>query len=190
MSGYLRSVGVAGLGDLICIEGDCLQGETLITQMHAVYLVLAGLANPSASTAAAIVTPWITLSAPNPVTPLPDAKQAAFTAKYKPSVDAILKSRDALETWARRWTPFHPNCCAIRDLGGQAQAITKAMTAESGAAALPGVNVAMGSAPGPVQQAVSAIWDLAKLGALVYGGVWVWKTVQETPRRRATTRQA
>lgn len=152
--------GLGQLGDVICVEGDCKLGESLVTQMNGFYTAVTAPGFPGAT---------------------------AMAQKYGPSVSAILKAKSEKETWARRWLPFHPNCCAIRDIGKQAQDITRQMAADAKVVAPSVVPVPWTDSGGILGSAVSSLWSLAKLGVVVVGGVYVWKQLAAPQPRRRTT---
>lgn len=95
-----------GLNDIICVEGDCLIGETLVNQMSAFYQnSLTTASNPD-----------------------------DFSAHFKSSVDSIVSSfNDANGSFWRHF-PFSPTCCSIKEIGNQAQSLTQAMSQYLGTA--------------------------------------------------------
>ena len=163
MNAYLAQVdrssdGLGQLGDIICVEGDCKLGESLVTQMKGFYTAVTAPGFPGAT---------------------------AMATKYGPSVSAILKAKSEKETWARRWLPFHPNCCAIRDIGKQAQDITRQMAADAKVVAPSMVPVPWTDEGGGISSAIASLWGLAKLGIIVVGGIYVWKQIDSIPTRKA-----
>lgn len=97
------------VGDVICTEGDCTIGEALVKQMYSFYL----------ASVASLQTD--------------DLKLGSFVAKYGTTAKTIAESfDDANSRFSRKVLPFSTWCCTIKDVGGQAQALTKAMASELG----------------------------------------------------------
>lgn len=96
-----------GLNDIICVEGDCLIGQTLVNQMSAFYQnALTTASNPD-----------------------------DFSTHFKSSVDSIVSSfNDANGSFWRHF-PFSPTCCSIKEIGNQAQSLTQSMSQFLGVAA-------------------------------------------------------
>lgn len=179
MNAYLTSVdrraaALGQLGDLVCVEGDCKAGEAAVKQMQELYNALTGAGGGAFYQAGQQAGGGGTAS----------AVAVMIATKYGPTVAALVKAKDDLETWARRWVPFHPNCCAIRDIGKQAQDITQRMAADAKVAAPTPVPLAWTDSGGIIGNAVSAIWSLGKLAILVGGGLYVWKQIQDSPNRK------
>lgn len=87
------------LGDFICTEGDCQIGQALIEAMQAFY--------GSALDKAAY---------PND-----------FTARFKPSIDALVTAFNDADGSFWRHLPFAAQCCTIKELGNKAQQLTQQM---------------------------------------------------------------
>jgi len=51
---------------------------------------------------------------------------------FEPTVLSIKQSFDASYSAIDEWIPFNPNCCAIKDIGAQADLITSRMLASVG----------------------------------------------------------
>jgi len=147
----------AAFGDIVCVEGDCKLGESLITQMHAFFI-----------------------SATAPGMP----KQAEMKAQFGPAVAAILAAAKEKQTWARKWLPFHPACCAIRDIAKQAQELTGKMAAAVGASSpvtvpVPWVN---DDAASGAQSLISTAATIAVVVAGVWAGSKVLEAYKSSPR--------
>jgi len=53
---------------------------------------------------------------------------------FEPTVLSIKQSFDASYSVIDEWIPFNPNCCAIKDIGAQADLLTSRMLASVGSA--------------------------------------------------------
>lgn len=173
------------LGDWICVEGDCKAGESMVRQMVATY---ESLTVPQPIQNAQGI--WFI-----PDDPARDAAMATMRQRYAAPVEAIKKALSADETWARRWVPFHPNCCDIKRIGEQAQKLTKQMLKDAGAAGLP--DMPIGGGPGPFDTFVNGLTKVVKVGAfigatvlLVWGGIKVYEMVDRSRERVGRRRAA
>ena len=115
-----------GLGDYVCVEGDCAVGEAAVVQMMTVF------------------------------------QASGSPPAWAPTVKAIKDSFDALDkTISRHLLPFSPACCAIKQIGVQAQQATADM--QQGKAP----NLSPGYTPS------SSVLDTTIKAALVLGGIFV-----------------
>ena len=84
-------------------------------------------------------------------------------AKFEPSVLSIEQAFEEQYNILSEWIPFNPACCAIKDLGNQADRLTVQMQTAAGAATTPG-------GPGSSQSGLN-LDALLMLGALALGAV-------------------
>jgi hypothetical protein len=80
--------------------------------------------------------------------------------RFESSVVALESTYNATAGWFSEWIPFNPNCCAIKDIGIQADELTRQML------------VSVGSADAGQRPASQAGFDLNSLmtvGALLLG---------------------
>jgi len=62
------------------------------------------------------------------------ANDGAFVARFKPSVDSIQQAFDDNYSVFSEWIPFNPTCCALQDIGNQAEDMNNQMLSYVGAA--------------------------------------------------------
>lgn len=94
----------AAMGDVICLEGDCVVGKQLVNEMQAVYKQGSGYG----------------------VNELND-QQVEFRRRFAPTVTQLVEQWQAEESKLTRQLPFSLVCCTIKDIGVKAQSITVQM---------------------------------------------------------------
>lgn len=92
-------------GDMLCVEGECVYGETTIAAFRAlVERMRAG-----------------------------SATERAVVAKYETAVNQILAAAAELQShYISRRIPFTPLCCSYREVARQAEALTRRIGDEAG----------------------------------------------------------
>jgi hypothetical protein len=83
-------------------------------------------------------------------------------AKYEPSVLAIEQAFDDQYSLFSEWIPFNPACCAIKDIGAQADALTLQMQSAAG----------VGTTPLPVSEGFN-LDTVVTLGGLALAAVLI-----------------
>lgn len=92
------------MGDVICLEGDCVVGKQLVNEMQAVYKQGSGYG----------------------VDELND-QQVEFRRRFGPTVTQLIEQWQAEERKLTRQLPFSLVCCTIKDIGVKSQSITRQM---------------------------------------------------------------
>lgn len=88
-----------------------------------------------------------------------------FTKWYfEPTVISIEKAFQDSYSVFSEWIPFNPSCCAIKDIGAQADDLTIKMLAAAHAA---GITTGPGSTAPPIQLPDVALWIVAGLVVLM-----------------------
>jgi hypothetical protein len=144
-----------GLGDWVCIEGDCQIGRSLIREMGAVYTALVAQVGTQ-----------------------------DFVNRFGSTVQSIQATLSDMDSWAVHWVPFHPGCCTIKELGRRAQDITRQMREAAGVAQPPDTDTDSGDPLGTLLQLVkwTLVTGVVAVGA--FGVYWGIKAVKETTTER------
>lgn len=119
-----------GLGDVVCVEGDCAAGEQAVHQLAAFY------------------------------------SAAREPAQFAAAVSAVIHDFQELDAQWQRHLPFSGVCCAIKQVGQQAQDLTAQIAAALRIAPPPGIPTL---APGPSSDLVGLVRTLTAVAAV--GGV-------------------
>jgi hypothetical protein len=136
MDAYRRGFAVGGTEvGFLCIEGNCKQGEALVTQMRETFALLYG--------------------------ELDGEKREAFKARFAAPVAALLKSFNDENGKFSRKLPFSPVCCTIGEIGQQAAKMTSAMLASTGKEPIAAPSVSMTAGLGKTALGIAAIAALA-----------------------------
>lgn len=85
-------------------------------------------------------------------------------AYFEPTVISLEQSFQANYSIFSEWIPFNPSCCAIKDIGAQADDLTTRMLAAAHAA---GVTTGPGSTVPPITLPNVAVWVIAGLIVLM-----------------------
>jgi hypothetical protein len=92
------------MGDIFCLEGDCVVGKQLVNEMQAVFKQGVGFG----------------------VNELSD-QQVEFRRRFSPTVTQLVEQFQAEDGKLSRQVPFSLVCCTIKDIGVKAQSITRQM---------------------------------------------------------------
>lgn len=140
--------GSNGLGDTLCVEGDCRVGDAAVTQM---------------------VKAIDALRAQRRAEPFEIAAQSIYAAWEKTK-------------GAKRYVPFHPVCCEVREIGKQAEALTDKMLSATGNATVNAI----------IQQSPTELLGTALKWGVGIGvvGLGAWAAVQVVAALRSTRRPA
>lgn len=80
-------------------------------------------------------------------------------AQYAPTVNAIHASFQDAHSVFSEWIPFNEDCCALKDLGAQADTVTASMLQAAGAAPI-------GTGPGSTESEID-------LEQIINAGLWI-----------------
>lgn len=129
---------------MLCLEGDCKIGETLVRQMQAMFRKV-------------VFEPG-----------LEDPQARAINERWGILASNITEEFNTLERQIGRKFPFAIACCQIKELGRQAEKVTQGMAemADIAAPAPSGIKAPFASGGG-----LGGIGDLLKWGAIVAGVV-------------------
>jgi hypothetical protein len=123
------------MSDLLCTSAMCAEGKLSVQEMRSTF----------------------------------DSLQAQYpnfqSSFYEPTVVSIEQAFNANYSWFSSYIPFNPECCAIKDIGAQADTVTQQMLASVNAAP-------SGLGPGSTTPPISL--GIGSLGFVVGAGLVLW----------------